>query len=118
MTEPPPRPLGLFEAYGIELEYMIVDRASLAVAPLADRVLEAVLGEAHLALSRVAGADGNETLDATAAAPTGCVPLYFVAEAAGGAQTAFPTSGAPGRSTDCPGSPVPVPTARQRRCCA
>jgi gamma-glutamyl:cysteine ligase YbdK (ATP-grasp superfamily) len=34
-------PLGLFEAVGIELEYMIVDRASLAVRPLADRLLAA-----------------------------------------------------------------------------
>jgi carboxylate-amine ligase len=33
------RPLGLFQGYGIELEYMIVDRKSLAVLPVADRVL-------------------------------------------------------------------------------
>jgi gamma-glutamyl:cysteine ligase YbdK (ATP-grasp superfamily) len=33
-------PLGLFEAFGIELEYMIVDRASLAVRPIADRLLD------------------------------------------------------------------------------
>ena len=32
-------PLGLFEGFGIELEYMIVDRATLAVAPLADALL-------------------------------------------------------------------------------
>lgn len=30
---------GLFEAFGIELEYMIVDRESLAVRPIADEVL-------------------------------------------------------------------------------
>ncbi|MCA9678459.1 MAG: glutamate--cysteine ligase, partial [Myxococcales bacterium] len=44
MTEPPPRPLGLFEAYGIELEYMIVDRDTLAVRPIADDLLRAVGG--------------------------------------------------------------------------
>jgi gamma-glutamyl:cysteine ligase YbdK (ATP-grasp superfamily) len=38
------RPLGLFQAWGIELEYMIVDRATLDVRPLSDRVLEAVAG--------------------------------------------------------------------------
>lgn len=37
MTEA--RPWGLFEAFGIEMEYMIVDRASLAVRPLADMLL-------------------------------------------------------------------------------
>ena len=36
--------LHLFEGYGIELEYMIVDRESLAVRPIADRVLEAAAG--------------------------------------------------------------------------
>ncbi len=38
------RHLHLFEGYGIELEYMIVDRDSLAVSPIADRVLEAAAG--------------------------------------------------------------------------
>ncbi len=37
--------LGLFEGYGIELEYMIVDRDSLAVRPLTDQVLRQVAGE-------------------------------------------------------------------------
>jgi gamma-glutamyl:cysteine ligase YbdK (ATP-grasp superfamily) len=37
-------PLSLFQAYGVELEYMIVDGASLAVRPIADRVLEAAAG--------------------------------------------------------------------------
>lgn len=87
----PPIPAAAFEsvAGGLRVVANYYDPTGKAPARL-----EAVLGEAHLALSRVAGADGNETLDATAAAPTGCVPLYFVAEAAGGAQTAFPTSGA------------------------
>jgi gamma-glutamyl:cysteine ligase YbdK (ATP-grasp superfamily) len=37
--------LGLFEGYGIELEYMLVDAKSLAVLPVADQVLRAVAGE-------------------------------------------------------------------------
>jgi len=36
--------LGLFEAVGIELEYMIVDAESLDVLPMADRLLEAEAG--------------------------------------------------------------------------
>ncbi|MBL8769108.1 MAG: glutamate--cysteine ligase [Planctomycetes bacterium] len=39
------RPLHLFEGYGIELEYMIVDRDTLDVAPIADRLLEAASGD-------------------------------------------------------------------------
>ena len=34
--------LGLFEAFGIELEYMIVDRETLSVKPVADRLMDAV----------------------------------------------------------------------------
>ncbi len=34
-------PISLFEAYGIELEYMIVDRESLSVLPVTDRALSA-----------------------------------------------------------------------------
>jgi gamma-glutamyl:cysteine ligase YbdK (ATP-grasp superfamily) len=41
----PARPLGLFEGFGIELEYMIVERESLTVLPVADRVLEEAAGE-------------------------------------------------------------------------
>jgi len=37
-------PFRLFEAVGIELEYAIVDRTSLAVRPIADRLLEAASG--------------------------------------------------------------------------
>ena len=36
--------LGLFEAYGIELEYMLVDRRTLAVKPVADELLKAFTG--------------------------------------------------------------------------
>jgi glutamate---cysteine ligase / carboxylate-amine ligase len=35
---------GLFEVFGIELEYMIVDRDTLAVQPIADRLLRAAHG--------------------------------------------------------------------------
>ncbi len=37
-------PLHLFEAYGVELEYMIVEKESLKVAPLADRLIHAAVG--------------------------------------------------------------------------
>lgn len=37
--------LRLFEAYGVELEYMIVDRQNLSVLPVTDEVLRAVAGE-------------------------------------------------------------------------
>lgn len=40
-----PRPLHLFDAYGVELEHMIVDRESLSALPVADRALEALAGE-------------------------------------------------------------------------
>ncbi|MCA9056915.1 MAG: hypothetical protein KDA85_00390, partial [Planctomycetaceae bacterium] len=36
--------LGLFDAYGVELEYMIVDSARLNVMPVADRLLESACG--------------------------------------------------------------------------
>jgi glutamate---cysteine ligase / carboxylate-amine ligase len=37
--------LHLFEAIGLELEYMIVDKRSLSVRPIADKVLAAVAGQ-------------------------------------------------------------------------
>jgi glutamate---cysteine ligase / carboxylate-amine ligase len=37
--------LHLFEGYGVELEYMIVDRKTLKVLPIADKVLEKMAGE-------------------------------------------------------------------------
>lgn len=40
----PDYPISLFEAVGIEFEYMIVDRDSLSVRPLCDRLLQAVGG--------------------------------------------------------------------------
>lgn len=39
------RSLGLFQGYGVELEYMIVARDSLAVLPVTDLVLEAAAGK-------------------------------------------------------------------------
>jgi gamma-glutamyl:cysteine ligase YbdK (ATP-grasp superfamily) len=41
----PKGPLGLFDAYGLEVEYMIVDGERLDVAPAADALLEAAAGE-------------------------------------------------------------------------
>jgi len=38
------KPLGLFEAVGVELEYAIVHRDSLDVYPIADRIIERELG--------------------------------------------------------------------------
>ena len=38
------QPLHLFEGYGVELEFMLVERDSLNVAPLADKVLEVQAG--------------------------------------------------------------------------
>lgn len=40
----PTRRLGLFEGVGIELEYMVVDRATLSVRPVADEALKALSG--------------------------------------------------------------------------
>lgn len=40
-----PKPLSIFAAYGIELEYMIVDRKHMNVMPITDKVLHHVAGE-------------------------------------------------------------------------
>ena len=40
-----PAALALFQAYGLEIEYMLVDRETLAVRPIADELLKAVIGE-------------------------------------------------------------------------
>ncbi|HZF31769.1 MAG TPA: glutamate-cysteine ligase family protein [Gammaproteobacteria bacterium] len=39
------KPLGLFDAYGVEIEYMLVDAETFDVAPGADELLEAAAGE-------------------------------------------------------------------------
>jgi len=53
-------PLHLFEGYGIELEYMLVDRQTLAVAPVCDRILAAEAGEEVSELERGPIAWSNE----------------------------------------------------------
>lgn len=57
---PPPRALHLFEGFGVELEYMIVDRESLNVRSLADELLQAVAGEITNEVERGALAWSNE----------------------------------------------------------
>lgn len=60
MTEAERDPLHLFEAYGIEVEYMIVDRDALAVRPVADGLLADVAGEPTRELERGEIAWSNE----------------------------------------------------------
>ena len=43
MTQPPR--IHLFQGYGIELEYMLVDRDSLKIRPVTDELLKHELGE-------------------------------------------------------------------------
>jgi gamma-glutamyl:cysteine ligase YbdK (ATP-grasp superfamily) len=50
----------LFEGFGVELEYMIVDRKSLKVRPIADLVLQAAAGEMVNEVERGALAWSNE----------------------------------------------------------
>lgn len=52
--------LHLFEAIGIEIEYAIVDSSTLDVRPMADRLMEAVAGEAVSELERGQIAWSNE----------------------------------------------------------
>ena len=58
MTEA--RPFGLFDCYGIELEYMIVDVESLDIRPIADRLLVDAQGEIEDELEHGAFAWSNE----------------------------------------------------------
>ncbi len=53
-------PLGLFEGYGVELEYMIVDAHSLDVRPIADRLIEAEYGAIEDEIERGDFAWSNE----------------------------------------------------------
>ena len=39
------QPYGLFDVYGVELEYMIVNKDSLDVQPCCDQLFKAVTGE-------------------------------------------------------------------------
>lgn len=43
--ESPTPELGLFQGYGVEIEYIIVDRESLDVRPVADRLMEGLAGK-------------------------------------------------------------------------
>jgi carboxylate-amine ligase len=52
------QPLHLFDACGLELEYMLVDRASLDVRPIADRVLQEASGTDKPANDYVRGSLG------------------------------------------------------------
>lgn len=54
------RPFGLFDCYGIELEYMIVDAESLDIRPIADRLLLNERGEIEDELEHGAFAWSNE----------------------------------------------------------
>jgi len=55
-----PSALPAFSAFGIELEYMIVDRQTLAVRPIADRLLRDDRGAVVNELKRGAMAWSNE----------------------------------------------------------
>jgi len=52
--------LHLFEAYGVELEYMIVDRSSFGIRPISDRILRTKSGHVTDELDRGALAWSNE----------------------------------------------------------
>ncbi|MFZ1864732.1 MAG: glutamate-cysteine ligase family protein [Polyangiales bacterium] len=45
-------PLHLFEAFGIEIEYMIVDAESLSIRPIADELLKKVAGSYEMEVDR------------------------------------------------------------------
>lgn len=52
--------LGLFQGFGIEIEYMIVDSESLSVRPIADELLKAVAGAYEMEVDRGALRWSNE----------------------------------------------------------
>ncbi len=52
--------LALFQGIGVELEYMIVDRETLAVRPIADKLIEAEAGEVASEIERGDMAWSNE----------------------------------------------------------
>lgn len=49
---PSPAPYPAFSGYGIEIEYMIVDRESLDIRPLADELLQSLAGAAAAEIER------------------------------------------------------------------
>lgn len=60
MTDTAQKKLGLFEAYGVELEYMIVAKDSLDVLPVCDRLIEAECGTIESEIERGRIAWSNE----------------------------------------------------------
>ena len=56
-------PFGLFERYGVELEYMIVDRETLDVRPLADGLLADIAGHVTADVERGAITWSNELVN-------------------------------------------------------
>lgn len=60
MTEAQPGKLGLFEAFGVELEYMLVAQDSLNVLPVCDRLIEAECGSIQSEIERGRIAWSNE----------------------------------------------------------
>jgi gamma-glutamyl:cysteine ligase YbdK (ATP-grasp superfamily) len=54
------RPLHLFEAFGVEMEYMIVQKESLDVLPVSDKLLERMAGKIVNEVSRHGMAWSNE----------------------------------------------------------
>jgi len=59
-AESAPQPYALFSAIGIEIEYMVVDAASLDVLPVVDKILTAVAGKIVGEVERGAVAWSNE----------------------------------------------------------
>lgn len=53
-------PLHLFDGYGVEMEYMIVNRDTLNVMPISDRILEKAAGRIVNEISRAGTAWSNE----------------------------------------------------------
>ncbi len=60
MTETAKKKLGLFEAYGVELEYMIVSQETRDVLPICDRLIEAECGKIESEIERGKIAWSNE----------------------------------------------------------
>jgi glutamate---cysteine ligase / carboxylate-amine ligase len=55
-----PEPLGLFQGFGIELEWMVVDERTLSVEPIVDRVLTDLAGSLQMEVELGAVAWSNE----------------------------------------------------------
>lgn len=88
MTEPAPRPLSLFEAFGVELEYMIVDARTYAVRPIADELIHAASGSFECEIERPGGVSWsnelvNHVVEFKTTAPVGDLVASGAAEAFG-----------------------------------